>query len=395
MTDAELEALLSDLESDRVERKASLSDPGDVRKAVCAFANDLPNHAKPGVVFLGVRDDGSPANLRVTDELLLKLGQMRDDGKILPIPSLTVGKRILRGMELAVVTVLPSFSPPVRCDGRVWIRVGPRRATATPEEERRLTEKRRATDLPFDLHPLPSASVDELDLVLFEREYLPAAVAPDVLAQNARSTLDQLQALRFVSAERLPTLLGMVVCGKEPRRYLPGAYIQFLRVNGLCLTDPIRDQKELDGPLSVQIRRLDEVLDAHNFVTAVITAGPLEQRQFDYPPAALQQLTRNAILHRSYEGTHAPVRITWYSDRVEIVNPGGPFGQVTRANFGHPNVTDYRNPHLAEAMKVLGFVQRFGVGIQIARQELTRNGNPPLEFEIGESSILVRLRKRA
>lgn len=395
MTDAELEALLSDLESDRVERKASLSDPGDVRKAVCAFANDLPNHARPGVVFLGVRDDGSPANLRVTDELLLKLGQMRDDGKILPIPSLTVGKRILRGMELAVVTVLPSFSPPVRCDGRVWIRVGPRRATATPEEERRLTEKRRATDLPFDLHPLPSASVDELDLVLFEREYLPAAVAPDVLAQNARSTLDQLQALRFVSAERLPTLLGMVVCGKEPRRYLPGAYIQFLRVNGLCLTDPIRDQKELDGPLSVQIRRLDEVLDAHNFVTAVITAGPLEQRQFDYPPAALQQLTRNAILHRSYEGTHAPVRITWYSDRVEIVNPGGPFGQVTRANFGHPNVTDYRNPHLAEAMKVLGFVQRFGVGIQIARQELTRNGNPPLEFEIGESSILVRLRKRA
>lgn len=395
MTDAELEALLSDLESDRVERKASLSDPGDVRKAVCAFANDLPNHARPGVVFLGVRDDGSPANLRVTDELLLKLGQMRDDGKILPIPSLTVGKRILRGMELAVVTVLPSFSPPVRCDGRVWIRVGPRRATATPEEERRLTEKRRAADLPFDLHPLPSASVDELDLVLFEREYLPAAVAPDVLAQNARSTLDQLQALRFVSAERLPTLLGMVVCGKEPRRYLPGAYIQFLRVNGLCLTDPIRDQKELDGPLSVQIRRLDEVLDAHNFVTAVITAGPLEQRQFDYPPAALQQLTRNAILHRSYEGTHAPVRITWYSDRVEIVNPGGPFGQVTRANFGHPNVTDYRNPHLAEAMKVLGFVQRFGVGIQIARQELTRNGNPPLEFEIGESSILVRLRKRA
>jgi ATP-dependent DNA helicase RecG len=362
--------------------------------AICAFANDLPGHGKPGVVFVGVRDDGSPANLRVTDELLLSLGQLRDDGKILPIPSLTVSKRVIRGMELAAVTVLPSLSPPVRCDGRAWIRVGPRRATATPEEERRLTEKRRAADLPFDLHPLPSASLDERDLVLFEREYLHAAVAPDVLAQNARTTLDQMQALRFVSAEKVPTLLGMVVCGKAPRRYVPGAYVQFLRVNGQSLTDPIRDQKELDGPLSVQIRRLDEVLEAHNFVTAVITAGPLEQRQFDYPMAALQQLTRNALMHRSYEGTHAPVRITWYSDRVEIVNPGGPFGQVTRASFGQPNVTDYRNPHLAEAMKVLGFVQRFGVGIQIARQEMARNGNPPLEFEVGDSSILVRLRKR-
>ena len=48
--------------------------------------------------------------------------------------------------------------------GRVWVRVGPRRATATQQEERRLAEKRRAKDLPFDILPLPSASLDDLDL---------------------------------------------------------------------------------------------------------------------------------------------------------------------------------------------------------------------------------------
>ncbi len=50
----------------------------------------------------------------------------------------------------------------------------------------------------------------------------------------------------------------------------------------------------------------------------------------------------------------------------------------TAENFGRPGVTDYRNPLLAEAMKVLGYVQRFGMGIPLARKELQKNGNPPL-----------------
>jgi len=56
--------------------------------------------------------------------------------------------------------------------------------------------------------------------------------------------------------------------------------------------------------------------------------------------------------------------------------------------------TDYRNPLLAEAMKVLGFVQRFGLGLPLARQELEKNGNPPLEFSFQPSSVLVTIWRR-
>jgi ATP-dependent DNA helicase RecG len=170
MEDRELEALLNDMESDRVERKASAADGGKIRQAICAFANDLPNHKNPGVVFVGANDDGSCANLKVTDQLLRTLADMRSDGNILPFPTLTVQKRVLHGCEMAVVIVEPSAAPPVRYNGRVWIRVGPRRATATPEEERRLAEKRRARDLPFDLQPLSTAPLDDLDLALFQRD---------------------------------------------------------------------------------------------------------------------------------------------------------------------------------------------------------------------------------
>lgn len=100
-----------------------------------------------------------------------------------------------------------------------------------------------------------------------------------------------------------------------------------------------------------------------------VTSSPREIRRPDYPIIALQQLARNALLHRSYERTNAPVKTSWFSDCIEIHKPGGPNGQVTAQNFGQPGVTDYRNPHLAEAMKKLGYIQRVGPGITLARQE--------------------------
>ena len=110
----ELEAMLADPESDLVERKESLRGdaPARVREAVCAFANDLPNHRRAGVVFVGADDAGNPTGLEITDRLLLQLADVKTDGNIVPPPSLTVAKRVLGGRAVAVVTVLPSDSPP-------------------------------------------------------------------------------------------------------------------------------------------------------------------------------------------------------------------------------------------------------------------------------------------
>lgn len=239
LSDDELEALLGDLESDRVERKASLSDRPEIRKVICAFANDLPGHSSPGVVFIGVHDDGRCAALEINDQRLRQVADLRGEGLIQPLPSMMVEKRRLGECDVIVLTVEPSRSPPVRLRGRTWVRVGPTLRCATPEEEIRL-----------------------------------------------------------------------------------------------------------------------------------------------------------AVLHRDYASTNAPVRIYWFSDRVEIHSPGGPFGQVTPENFGQPGITDYRNPDLAAAMKMLGYVERFGVGIQIARRELERNGNPPLEFDVQSTRVLATVRRR-
>ena len=148
LTDAELETLLDDLESDRAERKESWtgSAPEKGCEAICAFANDLPNHQKPGVLFVGAKDDGRPSRLAITDDLLLTLADARSNGNIVPPPTLTVEKRSLKGAEMAVVTVWPADAPPVQYRGRIWIRTRPRRGLATRQDERILNEKRRHGD---------------------------------------------------------------------------------------------------------------------------------------------------------------------------------------------------------------------------------------------------------
>lgn len=394
LSEPELANLLVDLESDRVERKASLSDRDKIRQAVCAFANDLPDHRAAGVVFVGAHDDGSCSGLPITDELLRILADMRSDGNILPFPVMTVQKRRLAGCEMAVIEVQPADSPPVRFNGRVWIRVGPRRAQATIDEERRLVEKRRWGNLSFDRTPVQGTSLADLDLNLFQSAYLPAAIAPDVLAENQRTTVEQLAALHFLAMDERPNVGGILVFGKDPLQWIPGAYIQFLRLDGLDLTSPINDQKELSGPLTQVLRQLDETLEINISVAGDVLSGPVEIRRPDYPIVALQQLARNAVLHRSYESNNAPVRVYWYSDRIEIYNPGGLYGHVTPSNFGQPGVTDYRNPLLAEAMKTLGYVQRFGMGIPLARKELAKNGNPGPEFQFEPTGVLVTIRRR-
>jgi ATP-dependent DNA helicase RecG len=389
LDDEELERLLTDLESDRVERKPSLAEKDKICQAVCAFANDLPNHRKPGVVFVGVRDDGTPAGLAITDELLRDLAGIRSDGNILPLPGLDVQKRRLHGMDLAVVVVHPSEAPPVRYRGRTWVRIGPRRAVASAQDERRLAEKRRAGDLPFDLRPLPSASIDDLDLDMFENDYLKAAFPADVLAANERTVEQRLVSARFLTIDGIPTVTGVLTIGQEPTRFVPGAYVQFVRFDGVELTDPIRDQEVVSGPLLQVLRELDTLIRINVSVATNVVTQPVEMRTPDYPVPALDQLVRNAIMHRAYDVTNAPVRISWFNDRVEIQNPGGPYGQVDVDNFGKPGVTDYRNPTLAEVMKTLGYVQRFGVGIQLARRALERNGNRPLQFTVDPRNVVA------
>ncbi len=388
LTEAQLIELLSDLESDRVERTISVSDTDKFCQAICAFANDLPNHRQPGYLLVGVKDDGSLSGLNVTDQLLQNLAAIRSDGNVNFPPVMVVSKFGLQDGDVAVVEVIPSDMPPVRYRGRVYIRVGPRKAIANEQEERILSERRSSAARTFDARPCVEAKLEDLALGQFDA-YRRTAVDAETIAANHRGIEPQLASLRMYDLERAcPTFAGILLFGNNPRYFLPGAYIQYLKLPGTDLTDIPDDQAEISGDLHSILRELDIRVKTliHTSMRAVSTLQ--EQLLPDYPGRAVRELLMNAVMHRNYE-SNTPVRFYVFSDHIEIQNPGGLYGDATASNF--PTRNSYRNPVIAEAMKSLGFVNRFGFGVQHAQNLLKKNGNPAAEFEFDEHTMLVKI----
>ncbi|EPV0080025.1 transcriptional regulator [Pseudomonas aeruginosa] len=387
----ELLVLLKDVESDRIERTIATNKTDKFCEAVCAFANDYPNHRQPGYLVIGAHDDGSLAGMSISDELLRNLAAIRADGNVLPAPAMSVEKISLPGGDVAVVEVLPSTAPPVRYKGRVYIRVGPRKAVANEQEERVLSERRSSLISTFDVHPVPGAKIADLSLRLFE-EYRAFAVDPEVIEANHRSTEEKLASLRcYDLLAQLPTVAGILLFGSNPRFYLPGAYVQFLKFPGTSMVDRPDDELEISGDLRTIIETLRGKIVAYNRTSLHEGSGFRDSTAPLYPEWALRELINNAVMHRDYAAT-APIRFYWFSDRIEIQSPGGLYGTVTPETLTRRN--SYRNPILAEAMKAMAYVNRYGYGIQRAQSLLAANGNPQAEFEIDDRVFAVTVRSR-
>lgn len=116
---------------------------------------------------------------------------------------------------------------------------------------------------------------------------------------------------------------------------------------------------------------------------------------FDYPKWSIRELMMNAIMHRDYRST-GPTMFYQFADRLELLNSGGLYGRVNARNF--PDENDYRNPVIADAMRTLGYVNRFGRGIGRVKEELAENGNGDPTFDtgqIGSFRVIVNLTKYA
>ena len=393
LTQEQLHEVLNSTESDRIERTRSTTDTDKFREAICSFSNDMPGYVKSGFLLIGVEDDGSlSTDIPITDDLLKKFASFRDDGQILPQPMLTVFKQTHpRGGEFLVVKVEPSELPPVRFKGRVNIRVGPRKAIANETEERRLIERRSANFRSFDITPCVDSSLEELDLDAFQNTYRREAIAPEIIKENHRELTQQLAALRFYNTERnCPTNAGAIVFARDPLAYFSGAYIQYVRFDGETLGDEVAEQKQFTGNLMTLLRELDSFVKGRFTQKPVKSTTLSEELVWDYPENALRELIVNAILHRDYQ-SNQPVRFYQFSDRIEIQNPGGLYGDARPENF--PNVNDYRNPVIAEVMAVMGYANRFGRGVARAQKLLKDNGSPEAKFTLKETHFLVEIPK--
>lgn len=374
--------LLHNTESYRIERTISTGDMDKFQEAICAFSNDLPNSRKKGYLILGARDNGTLSGLKVDDALMKKIAGIRSDGNILPLPIMSVERFEFVEGDLLVVEVSPALVPPVRYRGRTFIRIGPRRDIATESEERVLLEKRTSYMATFDATPCFGSSLKDIDVQFIKDKYLPQIIDTDILIADKRPLQEQLAAIHLYDITNdCPTNAAIILFGKNASFFLHGCYVQYVHFAGEDTGSEILNERRIRGSLCSILPKLESFVK-----DAIVTARPMpvsmlrEQIVFNYPELALRELLMNACMHRDYQ-SNMPIRIYQFSNRIEIINAGGLYGEARPENF--PTVNDYRNPIIAEAMRGMKYVNMFNRGIQRVKTMLRENGNPEPIFDVG------------
>lgn len=384
LTKNEIRSLLNDIENERVERTISTDNTTKISEAICSFANDIRDTKKPGYFIVGANDDGTLDGMKFSDRDLREYAGLRNTGNILPPPAMMVYKEVFEDGEVAIIEVQPSEDTPVRYKGTIWIRIGARKAEANTEEERILTEKGQAHSSSFDGRPCREATIDDLDIELFKTEYLPKAVSAKALSKDHRTIIQQMASLRlFDTRYNCPTYAGILLLAHNPQYFIPGAYIQYVKFAGTTRATKVIKENKFTGNLVSMLKELEYFIKYSienkrpEFVSVL-----REEPRINYPWEAIRELAMNAVMHRAYNGNNSPIKFYEYSNRIEIDNPGNLYGKVNIENF--PNETDYRNPNIAEIMANLGYVNRFGSGVNTVSSLLEENQSSPAKFLLGD-----------
>ena len=386
ITKNELQELLRSTETYRVERTTSTGDMDKFQEAICAFSNDLPNSKKNGYLIIGAHDNGTLSGLKVDDALMKKIAAIRSDGNILPLPIMSVERFEFPDGDLLVAEVSPSLLPPVRYRGRTFVRIGPRRDIATEAEERILLERRTSYMATFDAMPCLGATINDIDVNYIKQDYLPQVIDTEVLASDKRDIKEQMASIHLYDLTHdCPTNAAIILFGNNPRHFLPGFYIQYVRFAGKAIGGQVLNEKRFQGPLYRLLPELELFVS-----NAIITQRPVaislfrEKAVINYPNNALRELLMNACMHRDYQ-SNMPVRLYQFDDHIEIMNAGGLYGEARPENF--PTVNDYRNPIIAEAMKEMKYVNMFNQGIRRVQEMLRENNNEEAVFDVSKLTV--------
>lgn len=254
-------------------------------------------------------------------------------------------------------------------------------------------EKRRANVISFDSAPCLNATIDDLDMQKFNHYYLPKAMTDEEIKEDNRDVKLQLSSFGFFDTRYdCPTNAGMLFFAKNLRRFIPGAYVQYVRFAGKDRAGDIMTEHEFKENLCTTLPELETFITITIANRRPIPVSALrEYYTVDYPDWATRELLMNAICHRDYT-SNGPIQFYQYDDRIEIMNHGGLYGRANVENF--PNVNDYRNIVVAEAMKVLGFVNRHSRGVQRVQTDLKANENGEAEYDFTyQTAVLVVERK--
>jgi len=196
-----------------------------------------------------------------------------------------------------------------------------------------------------------------------------------------------------------PTLAAHLVFSKYPQAAFFQYSITAVRVAGKTMGEEsdggarFLDNRRITGSIPKMVSEAVAFVQKNSRHETVVDENGRRSDRDEYPIKAVREAIVNAVVHRDYSchSEGVPVRIEMYDDRLEIVNEGGLFGQVSISTLGRVR-PDTRNSVLAGILEMLHETENRYSGIPTIRAECEKAGLPPPEFVsvFGEFKVVLR-----
>ena len=379
-------------ESEQVEWKGGVADVDDVVRTIVAFANDWSNLGG-GYVVCGAQEQKDDQGFQRVNLVGLTAERIKEiEGKVLEKcrsrvdPSLAPLVEEIRTDD-AGRRVLVFIAPRSRRahqfrsendTGKYYVRIGRETREARDGILRELLV-RKGDALPWDRDVSAEATSQDLDLLTL-REVLtraglwdPGRDIDDYFDENkpVHALMPSIGVKEVLTGFLRPRNFSLLMFGRDATRFIPGASAVVSVYPGVDRSEPYAERQEISGPLSSQLSRVLELINAQS--STVFDKTDLLTPNFSkFPERALKEAVVNAFVHRDYISVH-PIRVTVFSDRIEITSPGALMAGVDRAAF-----VEGRGRPLWQAE---------GQGIPTIIRSMREAGNPAPIFELTDSSV--------
>jgi ATP-dependent DNA helicase RecG len=374
MTKVELEELIRNGENSGVEFKLDEVENHELAKEIVAFAN-----LAGGVILLGVSDDGTVRGT-VRDNLeewVMELCRTKIDPPI--IPYFEWYRDFEPSKDIAVVRILIGPSKPyarVHHHRRSYfIRVGSTsREAGTDELERMLQASGR---LRYGMKPIPGATFADLDLQRLKDYFgrvLSQTHPDDTDVEGWERLLANLELIVRMDQATAPSVDGMLLFGRNPKKFLPQSGMRALAFSGTGTDYATQTDQDLRGPMLplqaedgslVENGLVEQALDFinRNVSASAFLQGGVRVDRPAYPPEVLREVVVNALVHRDYTIAGTDIMLAIFSDRMEIKSPGRLPNMATvealKSGFRYA-----RNQTLVNVMRDYRYVDFRGMGIR-------------------------------
>lgn len=381
MNSGTVKDLIGEGESQYVEFKQAASSARDLAREIAAFANTCG-----GTIIIGVDDSGEIMGVRDfkrTEQVITNAL----NHNCRPSIQADISRIDVSGKALAIVQIPEGTGKPYEANHLVYLRTGSSTRPASREEKQDIYVA--GIKEGYDLLPVKNAGLSDFSQEkVIQYMKLRNARLNTPIEPYSESLLRKLNAAVRIDGILRPTVSGILLLGKEPQEFSETrlGYIRLARFKGKAVGTFI-DQLDLYGTLTTQI---DEAM---RFVERNIRFGwttekmPREKR-YEYPLHVVKEAITNACAHRDYyeDGT---ILVSIFDDRIVVQSPGSLPQGVTIENL--EKECKRRNDSICQRLFEMGYVEAWGMGIDIMNREMRAAGLPQPVYEDTGASFIVTL----